>query len=478
MLDFDDIRRVDTFGTLFEMFDHEWFNQTTVHPLGLLAVIVLGGAMLLLPRRYALIPMIIMACFIAPAQRFVVLTLDFNFLRVMVVAGLLRVILRNEVFLHRWRGLDTAVVLWSVTSTIVYSLLRPDFSATIMKLGYTFDAMGMYFLFRFLVRDWNDIALITKYFIFISVPVAGAFIIESITARNLFSIFGGVPEVTDMRQGRLRVQGAFAHPIIAGIFWASLIPFAFAFYRQPTRSRWLSWVALVTFSIIIYTTASSTPIAAAMICVFMMFLYPLRRYRHLMKWGAIGTLIALELVMNNHVWHLFSRIDFVGGSTGWYRYYLVELFIENFSSWWLVGTTDFYTWGAFPMGGVTNQYVWEGINGGLITLLAFVYMMYAAARAVGRLVRVTEGDKARSRIAWAMGVSLLAHSIIFFNTNYFGQITMVWFLLLACIGSMHALECMRSNPVPKTAAVSRRRFLLPEPAALPRPPRAPRPATI
>lgn len=464
----DDILRVETFGALMELFNHEWFNQTTVHPIGLLAVIVLGTAMLLLPRRHALIPLILMACFIAPAQRFVILTLDFNFMRVMVVAGLIRVLMRNEVFLHRWRSMDTAVVLWSVTGAMMYSLLKQDVSATVRILGFTFDTLGTYFLFRFLIRDWLDIAQVTKYFIYISVPVACAFFFESVTGRNLFSIFGGVPEFTDIREGRLRVQGAFAHPIIAGIFWASLIPFALAMYRQPIRTKWLTIVAVCSLTVIIVTTASSTPISAAFIAVFMMALYPFRRYRNLMKWGVIGTLVALELVMNHHVWHLLARVDFVGGSTGWYRFYIIQLFIDNFSDWWLMGTNDFYTWsnGAF-LGGVTNQYIWEGINGGLITLLAFLYMLYTAARTVGRLVRVAEGDRARSMLVWAMGAGLMTHTLIFLSTNYFGQIVMVWLLLLACIGSMHALECMKANPVPKAAATSRRRFRLPMPNTAP-----------
>ncbi len=464
----DDIIRVDPFGPLLDMFQHGWFNQTTLHPIGLLAVIFLGSAMLLVPRRYALIPMLLMACFVAPAQRIVILMLDFNFLRLMIVAGLVRVLIRNEIFMHRWRGLDTAVVLWSAIGLLFHSLLKADISATITMLGFTFDAMGMYFLFRFLIRDWTDIALITKYFICISVPVALAFAVESLSGRNLFAFFGGVPELTDIRNGRLRVQGAFAHPIIAGIFWATMIPFAVALYRQRMRSRSLAIVAIVTFGIIIWTTASSTPIAASAVCLGLMAVYPLRRYRQIAKWGAIATLLLLELTMNHHVWHLFSRVDFVGGSTGWYRYYLIEVFIQNFSDWWLMGTTNFHEYGTVQIiGGVTNQFVWEGINGGLATLLAFIYNLWCAAKSIGRLIRLTEGDTPRNMIAWAMGAALFGHFLIFFTTNYFGQMTLIWFLLLGMIGSMYSLECQvvaETEPVPKP-----RRFSLPMPIARPKP---------
>ena len=41
-------------------------------------------------------------------------------------------------------------------------------------------------------------------------------ILEHLTGRNVFSVFGGVPEFTVIREGKLRAQAAFAHAIVAG----------------------------------------------------------------------------------------------------------------------------------------------------------------------------------------------------------------------------------------------------------------------
>ena len=73
-----------------------WFNQTTLHPLGIIAILLLGVATIVVPRRYALVPALVVACFVAPAQRVVLATLDFNFLRIMVFFGWARVLLRGE----------------------------------------------------------------------------------------------------------------------------------------------------------------------------------------------------------------------------------------------------------------------------------------------------------------------------------------------------------------------------------------------
>src|SRR2546425_13060435 len=56
------------------------------------------------------------------------------------------------------------------------------------------------------------------------VPLGISMVVEKFTTRNIFSIFGGVPEITSEREGKLRCQGAFRHPILAGTYAATLFP--------------------------------------------------------------------------------------------------------------------------------------------------------------------------------------------------------------------------------------------------------------
>ena len=79
----------------------EYVGQTLLHPLGLVAALVLGVLMLILPRRTAVLPMIAMACFLAPVQRLVILGLDLNLLRILMLFGWVRLLVRGE--LHGFR---------------------------------------------------------------------------------------------------------------------------------------------------------------------------------------------------------------------------------------------------------------------------------------------------------------------------------------------------------------------------------------
>src|SRR5690606_19445613 len=121
------------------------------------------------------------------------------------------------------------------------------------------DAAGMYLLFRVLIRDMEDICAFAKAIAFISVPVAAAFTVEYVTRYNMFSVFGRVPEITEMRQGKLRCQGAFPHPIIAGCFWATVLPLVIGLWWAKPKYRWLSAVGVICCTWIVFTTASSTP---------------------------------------------------------------------------------------------------------------------------------------------------------------------------------------------------------------------------
>jgi hypothetical protein len=78
-----------------------YVGQTTVHPLGLLAVFVLGICVLFLPRRWSVLPLLIIACFIPSVQRIIIAGLNFDFIRIMVLFGVMRLILLSSLAQYR-----------------------------------------------------------------------------------------------------------------------------------------------------------------------------------------------------------------------------------------------------------------------------------------------------------------------------------------------------------------------------------------
>ena len=414
----------------------EYQNHTTVHPAGLAMLLLAGLAMLILPRRWAVLPVLVMACFVAPAQRIVVASLDFNFIRCMVLFGWMRLLARGEARSLKWLPMDTAILLWGVVSTIFYTVQVGDFGAFVYRLGTSYDAVGLYFLFRFLIRSWSDITNTLVAIALISIPVMIFFIIERLTRHNLFAVFGGVPAITIIREGRMRCQGAFAHSILAGCFWAALIPMLAALLWQDAAKKFFAFVGVFNCLGLIFLCASSTPLVAAMAGGAAWLLFPIRYQMRQVRWAIVLTLVSLHMMMHKPVWHLLARIDLVGGSTGWHRYKLVDLAINNWSEWVVTGLHSTAHWGLVD---ITNEYVLQGLRGGIVTLGVFVAIIVLAFISVGKMIRVERANKARLMLAWGMGVGLFIHVSSFVSVSYFGQIQMLWYLHLAMIGSAMAV---------------------------------------
>lgn len=406
-------------------------DQTSLHPLGLMAVLVLGVAMFWVRRRFAIAPILVMACFVSPGQRLVLASLDFDLLRLMLVLGWCRVLWRGEYLRWRWRWIDSAVVIWCCSVTCAVLLRDASLDPLIYRLGMMFESLGAFFLFRSLIRSWRDVNAMIVAAALLSVPVAAVFLVEQITGRNMFAIFGGVPEITVIRDGRLRCRGPFPHPIIAGCFWAVLMPLIASLWCAGSRTRWLAPIGILASLLVVQATGSATPISAALAAMFGGAFILIRRHVWWLRWMAVASLIPLQMIMVNPIWHLLARVDFVSGATGWYRFKMIDGFLRHVDRWWLYGTNAFKDlWGhEFDM--VTNQYVFEGVEGGLLALTMFILIIVLTFSRIGAALHHARSSRRRIVLTWMLGAAMFVHVVSFLGVAYFGQINMLWYLTIA-----------------------------------------------
>ncbi len=410
-------------------------NVTTVHWLGVAVLGALSALTMLTPRRWMALPVILLLCFIPAGQRIVLGTIDLTFLRLLMVAAWCRLVMRRELRPLAWNHLDRAMVVWAATLLVVGTLQSLTLPHLINRLGITIDSMMVYFFFRQLIRNADDLADIATQFLLSGFGVAVFFVIESRTSQNMFYVFGGVPEITEVRDGRLRCQGAFAHAILAGCFWACLVPL---YSARGWRGR--GWVlptcGALTSLLVVYLCASSTPVMAVVFGLLGTAAFLIRGALRWVRWLVVAWACVLHfLLMKQPVWHLLARIDLVGGSTGWHRFHLVDKFLEHFPEWWLLGTPTTGQWGA-GLQDVTNQFVAEGVCGGVAQLAMFCLCIWFAFCGVSRSLRAPGLPKATKRIAWAIGIALFMHCMNFIAVSYFEQIVVLWQLTLAACASL------------------------------------------
>jgi O-antigen ligase len=218
---------------------------------------------------------------------------------------------------------------------------------------------------------------------------------------------------------------------MAGTFAASLLPL-FLLLGKNGKSKAIAVIGIVGCSVMTITSQSSTPLLAYVGALLTVCLWPIRKKMQMVRRGIVLTLLGLAVVMKAPVWFVISHIDLTGGSSGYHRAELIDVFVKHFSEWWLIGTKDIASWG-FDMWDTQNQYVNVGETGGLVALVLFICMITRCFARIGDTRKALEGRSSKVWFLWFLGAAFFAHLVSFFGVNYFDQSKVNWFLLLAMI---------------------------------------------
>jgi hypothetical protein len=136
--------------------------------------------------------------------------------------------------------------------------------------------------------------------------------------------------------------------------------------------------------------------------------------------------------MKAPVWHLMARVNIFGGSTGFHRYFLFNNFVNHVSEWFVLGTKSTAHWG-HAQTDLTNQFVLEGVRGGMITLMLFIMLIYNAVKISGKY-SLNSVIPQTQWISWGICVAILGHFVTFWGVSYFGQINMLLYFAFSLVG--------------------------------------------
>jgi hypothetical protein len=412
-------------------------TETILHPIVLVAMLIAMALILLLPRKYIIWP-VIGAVFLIPlGQEILISGLHFSVYRIIILTVVVRMLFSTfsspeGVFGDRLGTLDVVFVLWALLRAIAGVLVFSfNSGALVYQTAFLLDALGGYFVLRYLIRDEDDIYRTLRAFAAVSCVIAVCMVFERLLQVNVFGLLGGVRVSPEIRNGSVRSQGPFQHELLAGTFAATLLPLFFLLWKNG-KSYVLAAIGVISATIMVLTSHSSTPVLAYGAGILAICAWPIRRHMRTVRWGLVAALIALNMVMKAPVWFIIQHIDVVGGSSGYHRAMLVNDFIVHFRDWWLMGTTENARWG-FNMWDMCNQFVAEGQVGGLATFLCFLAMICICFSRIGTARKAVEGDREKEWYFWLFGATLFSHVVGFFGISYFDQTRFSWFALLAMI---------------------------------------------
>ena len=438
-------------------------SGTLLHPLVLVAMILALVLILVLPRKYVVAPVVVLA-FLAPqGQQLYLAGLHLFVLRIVVLVAFIRAWASRGPEEARlaggWTGIDTAFTVCIVAQGVAVMVLFHNTGAVINQFGYLWDFLLAYFALRILIRGEEDLYFTLKCLALVTVPLAIGMIIEQRSMVNIFGQLGGMSAVPELREGKIRSQGAFEHSLMAGAFAATLVPVMFMLWRTG-KGKLLGTVGLIGATIMMWTTNSSTPLLAYIAGILAVLCWPIRKSMRPVRWGIACTLVGLHLVMKAPVWFLIARVDVTGSSSGYHRAELVDQFIHHFFDWWLLGVKDTSDWG-LDMWDVQNQYVNVGETGGLLAFVFFILVISRSFGMLGDARKSVDGDKGKEWMLWCLGSAMFANVVAFFGVNYFDQSRIWWFILLAMIS---AIAVPMAGPLGEEKSAIQRPWFKPRPS--------------
>jgi hypothetical protein len=419
-------------------------TETLLHPLAAVWMLIAAVLILTLPRNKAIVPLLL-SFFTLPIGQVVLLgSLHFTVLRILILVGLARRAFSQRsssagMFPGSFNTLDRLVILWSLSTAIVFSLEWMETQAFISRLGDLVDGLGGYLVVRYLIPDGEAVRRTIKVFAVICLIQGACMINEQISHINVFGLLGGIPAGVAYRNGHIRSQGALGN-INAGVFGGVLIPL-FLWLWIKGKSRLIAGVGIAGATAMVLTCDSSTGVMAYGAGLLAVGLWPLRKRMRLVRWVVALTLVSLHLVMKAPVWALIARVDLTGSSTGYHRYMLLDNCIRHFSQWWFLGYKNYNEWGTL-MFDMCNQYVYVAVMGGLVSLVLYIAILSRGFGAIGTARKQVSGDRGREWFLWCLGSTLFAHLAAGFGISYLAQLQVALFAVLGsiCVAAFETQE--------------------------------------
>ena len=146
--------------------------------------VILAILTIALPRKYFLASYVLAACFVPADQRIIIMDLDFTCLRILIVAGALRIFVRGEQRVIKLNKFDKLLLAWALCGAAIYVLQWRDMRSVIYKCGALFDVIGMYWIFRQSIRSWVDIRLLLRAFAICAILLAPLVMLEKASGKN------------------------------------------------------------------------------------------------------------------------------------------------------------------------------------------------------------------------------------------------------------------------------------------------------
>jgi hypothetical protein len=349
-----------------------------------------------------------------------------------------------------WNRLDTLVTLSMVVYVGAYLItqVNPIAQTLESRAGFVMDTWCAYLAARFIVTDRKKLITIIKCISIALIPLAILGIIESVTGwRAFFPLWRYSPWFVEgvggfIREGRFglaRAVGPFSHAILFGGGFAMFLPLVY--YLRREKGEWRS-LAYVIFGIVLLgalSSMSSGPWVMVIVVIFCLLMENHKKFIKPLFVFLVISCILIGIASNRPFYHVIASWANPLGGASWHRAKLIDLAIEHFNEWWVVGYGEKDPgWGPQLGMGVTdltNEYILKGVRYGILGVIALCAVLAKSFRSLiatyGRLKQ-----PALKSLCWAFGCLLFSVTVAWMSVSFFGQLSTLVYCSIGMIGSL------------------------------------------
>ena len=350
----------------------------------------------------------------------------------------------------------TMAALWAVAGfIIVYGLERGGPSG----VGVAIDMLLAYFITRHSIRTFDDFRCLLILLAPVALLIAGLMAMEAVAyyrfarapAQAVFGSLGaaefgvgqGPADFTDVRYGLLRAMGPFSHPILAGTFFACLLPLYFF-----SRLRGWPMVVGMTACFGAIFSFSSAAIMGIVIFVVLAVYDRIRNMVTFLNWpifiaATLVSMLMVQILSKGGLIPVLVRLT-LNPQTGYYRLLIWEYGTKTVEAhpWFGIGYERYFA----PLGmsgSVDSIWLAYSIRSGLP--MAILLGIATLIPMFGVMLRVGKERPADNQLLIGLAVALTMYFLIGFSVTYFGGL-LIWFFMLIAIGTTFSYGSERKLP--------------------------------
>jgi hypothetical protein len=395
---------------------------------------------------------------------------DMSVGRIVAIVLLCRCLADNKILGNfKWSRLDTWVFVYLILICVGIPLVsyeQPILSILENRSGFVVSTFFAYLVARFCIADHKDMIIAAKWLSVALVPLAVIGVSEALTGQRLFVPFkqymtwqDPARGVYQTRFGFNRAEGPSGQPIMFGTTFLMFLPLVYCLRHEHNYWRPLAYLLSAIVIVGAISSMSSGPWALLILTIICLALeYRKHWIKPLLIFSALFCVLA-EIGSNRPLYYVIASYANVLGGSAWYRAKLIDIAIERFHEWWLVGYGGRdpgwaeSLWGTFS--DITNHYIATGVQYGMLGVIVLCGMLACAIRTLVKAYKITK-DPMLSSWIWGLGTIIVVVMVAFTSCAYFNQTLSFICAILGIVSSLG------TNMVLPSVRVQKDNILLPE----------------